>query len=198
MTFSKTLIAGAAALFLSLPVASAGDGNHSHNDTEGHGAHKNHGIKISAAWTRATVKTAKVGGGYVVIKNSGSEADRLISASAEFASKVEIHEMKLIDDVMRMRPLPEGLEVPAGGELILKPGGEHLMFVGLKKQLVEDDTASVALIFEKAGKVEVTFKVNALAAKSAGEDHADHGAGHGSDHEGKHGDSHEDHSNHTH
>lgn len=202
MTFSRAFLAGAAALFLSHSFALAGDDNHAGHSAASHGEHKSHGLEISAAWTRATVKTAKVGGGYIQIKNTGSEPDRLIAAMADFASKVEIHEMKLVDDVMRMRPLPEGLEVPAGGELVLKPGGEHLMFMGLKKQLVEDNTANVVLVFEKAGKIDVTFKVNGLAAKSAGEDHANHGSHHsgkhGDSHKAKHEDDHGDHSTHTH
>lgn len=140
-------------------------------------AHKGHGVsaqnlEISSAWTRATVESAKVGGGYITIKNTGDEADRLIAASADFTNGVELHEMTLVDDVMRMRPLEGGISIPAGGEVTLKPGGQHLMFIGLKQPLVEGGKVPVSLTFEKAGDVFISFKINGLAAKSADE----HGA----------------------
>lgn len=171
--------------FVSAP-AFAGDNNHSGHDTPAthkkhheNGTHESHvkdgtyarhhkKLFISAAWTRATVKTAKVGGGYITIKNYGDEPDRLLSGVAGFAERVQIHEMKLVDDIMRMRLLPDGVEIPAGGEVVLKPGGEHVMFMGLKRPLVEGEEIRASLVFEKAGEVPVVFKVNGLAAKTAG------------------------------
>ena len=192
MTFSKTLLAGAAALFLSAPIAFASDSNHSGHDAASHGEHKHHSIKASAAWTRATVKTAKVGGGFISIKNTGDHADRLIGGTASFASDVQLHTMKIVDDVARMRALPDGIEIPAGGEIALKPGGDHVMFMGLKEQLKEGEQRTVTLTFEKAGEIEVSFKVNGLAAKEAGEDHSGH------DHDAKKKAGHDDHSEHSH
>ncbi|MEP1443446.1 MAG: copper chaperone PCu(A)C [Hyphomicrobiales bacterium] len=192
MTFSKTLLAGAAALFLSVPFTFANDSNHSGHDAASHGEHKHQTLEVTAAWTRATVKTAKVGGGFISIKNNGDHADRLIGGTAGFAGDVQLHTMAIVDDVARMRPLPDGIEIPAGGEVILKPGGDHVMFMGLKEQLKEGEKRSVSLTFEKAGKVEVTFKVNGLAAKGAGEDHSGHG------HTTKEKTSHGDHSEHSH
>jgi len=174
MTFSKTLLAGAAALFLSTSVTLANDSNHSGHDGANHGEHKHHSIKASAAWTRATVKTAKVGGGFISIKNTGDHADRLIGGTASFANDVQLHTMKIVDDVARMRALPDGVVIPAGAQVVLKPGGDHVMFMGLKEQLKEGEHRSVTLTFEKAGEIEVTFKVNALAAKTAGDDHSEH------------------------
>lgn len=144
----------------------------------GHGEHGSHVVKakhleISTAWTRATVKTAKVGGGYITIKNTGDEADRLITGSADFANHVHLHEMTLVDDVMRMRPLEGGIVIPAGGEIVLKPGAQHLMFMGLQRPLVKGEKVTVSLTFEKAGDVPIPFKVNSLAAKSADE-HSNH------------------------
>lgn len=190
MTFSKTLLAGAAALFLSfsqflsVPVAFSSDENHSGHDAASHGDHKHQTINVTAAWTRATVKTAKVGGGFISIKNTGDHADRLIGGVAGFASDVQLHTMTIVDDVARMRALPEGIKIPAGTQVILKPGGDHVMFMGLKEQLKEGEQRTVKLTFEKAGEVEVTFKVNSLAAKGAGEGHSGHD--HGDDKEHSH------------
>ena len=125
-------------------------------------------LKIENAWTRATPPRAKVGGGYVTITNTGSEADRLVSGSVAFAGVVEIHEMAVTDGVMKMRPLADGLEIPAGETVTLKPGGFHIMFMKLKEGLVEGETVSATLTFEKAGPVELKFQVAPVGAKKSG------------------------------
>jgi len=72
--------------------------------------------------------------------------------------------MSMKDGVMTMRPLPDGLMLPAGGEVALEPGGYHLMFIGLKKMLKQGDSFAGTLTFEKAGTVEVSFTVEAIGA----------------------------------
>jgi hypothetical protein len=79
-------------------------------------------ITVSAAWSRATPSAAPVAGAYVEIRNDGSAPDRLVSATAAVAGRVEIHEMGVTDGVMRMRALPEGLVIPAGQTVRLRPG----------------------------------------------------------------------------
>lgn len=113
---------------------------------------------------RATPANAPVSAGYMKITNNGSQADRLISATVNFAGKVEIHEMSVQNDVMKMRELSEGLEIPAGETVVLKPGGFHMMFMKLENQLVEDEKYPATLIFEKAGSVDVTLNVENIAA----------------------------------
>jgi len=108
---------------------------------------------------RATPPGAPVSGGYMMIRNNGAEADRLIGGSAPFAGKVEIHEMAMEGDVMKMRQLENGLEIPAGGMVTLKPGGFHVMFMQMKEQLQEGTTQKVTLQFEKAGEIEVDVDV---------------------------------------
>ncbi len=66
---------------------------------------------------------------------------------------------------MKMRPIPGGLAIPAGATVELKPGGFHLMFMGLKRPLVEDETVMVTLTFEKAGAVEVPFAIGPRDAR---------------------------------
>lgn len=125
------------------------------------------------AWARATPPGAKVGGGYLMIRNEGDAPDRLIGGTVAFAERVEIHEMKMEGEVMKMAPLPDGLEIPAGGAVMLKPGGYHLMFMGLSQPLTEDEPAAVTLTFERAGTIEIPFAVAPMGAKSH-----DHGMKH--------------------
>lgn len=127
-------------------------------------------IALDQPWSRATPAGAQVGAGYVTIKNSGKAADKLLSASSDISAKVEIHEMSMVDGVMKMRAI-DSLAVPAGGSAELKPGGYHIMFVGLKQPLKEGDTIKGALTFEKAGAVPVVFKVQAMGASNAGHGH---------------------------
>ncbi|MGI9365016.1 MAG: copper chaperone PCu(A)C [Rhizobiaceae bacterium] len=112
---------------------------------------------------RATVPGAKVGAGYLVILNNGSSGDRLIGAEASFAGKTEIHEMKMVDQVMKMRQLEGGLPIAAGTTEKLAPGGNHIMFMKLQVPLKTGDKHTVTLEFERVGKVELSFDVKSIA-----------------------------------
>jgi copper(I)-binding protein len=116
-------------------------------------------LVISGPVAKAPPPNAPVAGGFMKITNNGSQADRLVSASASFSPKVEIHEMTMEGDVMKMRPIMGGLEIPAGGSVELKPGGYHVMFMGLAEPLKDGESRKVVLTFEKAGAVEVDFTV---------------------------------------
>jgi copper(I)-binding protein len=113
-------------------------------------------------WARATAQT-RPGAGYVVIENHGAEADRLIAAETRIADHAELHTHIMENDVAKMVPV-EAIDVPAGGKAELKPHGFHLMFMGLKQPLAEGDTFPVTLVFEHAGRVEVTFVTAAAGA----------------------------------
>lgn len=125
---------------------------------------------------RETPANAPVSGGYMIIKNNGSEADRLLAVEVDFAGKSEIHQMSMSGDVMKMRKLEEGLEIPAGGEVKLMPGSYHLMFMQLEKQLTNGEKYDATLIFEKSGSVDVTLNVETLEEikKSLGGETMDH------------------------
>ena len=96
---------------------------------------------------------------YATITNTGGADDRLVSVGADIAGKSEIHAMEVKDDVMRMRPLPDGLPVPAGETVALEPGGLHLMLTRLKSRPGEGDEVVLTLEFERAGAVEVRASV---------------------------------------
>ncbi|MGE0769952.1 MAG: copper chaperone PCu(A)C, partial [Hyphomicrobiaceae bacterium] len=135
-------------------------------------------IKIEQPWTRATPGGAKVAGGFLKITNTGTTADRLVSATTDISGVVEFHEMKMVDGIMKMRALGSGIELAPGKTVELKPGGYHIMFVDLKKPLVKGKPIKAKLAFEKAGEVEVEFAVAPIGAKSpsggGGHDHHKH------------------------
>ena len=107
-------------------------------------------LEIDHPWSRATPPGAKVAGGYLTIKNSGGEADRLVSIASDVSQKAEVHEMAVKDGVMTMRKVDGGLEVPANGKAELAPGGYHLMFIGLNRQPKQGEKFAATLTFEKA------------------------------------------------
>jgi copper(I)-binding protein len=122
-------------------------------------------ISVRQAWSRAAPKGAQVAGGYLTIENHGIAPDKLLSASTASAGKVEIHEMTMLDSIMMMRPVDNGLVIPAGETITLAPGGHHLMFIGLNAPFREGEHIQTALIFERAGKVEASFEVGSVGAK---------------------------------
>jgi periplasmic copper chaperone A len=94
-------------------------------------------------------------GGYMTLSNSGAEADFLLAAAAdELAEAIELHTMEMDGEVMRMRQV-ERIEIPAGGVTELRPGGLHIMFIGLKRSLEPGETVKLRLSFERGGSVEV-------------------------------------------
>jgi copper(I)-binding protein len=121
-------------------------------------------LKISAAWARATPKGASVGGGYMTIANTGTTPDRLIGGASDVSSRVEIHDMSMDNGVMKMRPVANGLEIKPGQTVEFRPGGYHVMFLGLKKGLEQGQQVKATLAFEKAGKVSVNFAVAGVGA----------------------------------
>ncbi len=117
------------------------------------------GITVDGAFARPSPSEGGNGGAFMTITNNSGAPDRLIGASSPAAKMVEIHET--IDDngVMKMRPVAGGFEVPAGGKLELKPGGKHVMLMGLTAPLTEGGEVEITLKFEKAGEVTVKAPV---------------------------------------
>jgi copper(I)-binding protein len=123
-------------------------------------------LKISGPWARATPKGASVGGAYMTITNTGNVSDRLVGGSSDVSSRFEIHEMSMDNGVMKMRPLEKGLEIQPGQTVEFKPGGYHVMFVGLKKPFEEGQHVKATLDFQKAGNVAVDFAVRGIGAQT--------------------------------
>ncbi|MDH7800718.1 MULTISPECIES: copper chaperone PCu(A)C [unclassified Rhizobium] len=124
-------------------------------------------LELSAGATKAMLPGQPVGGGYVTIKNTGSSDDKLIGIESSAAGRAEIHEMAMVNEIMKMRKLDDGVVIPAGQTVELKPGGLHMMFFNVKKPFAEGDKVPVTLVFEKAGKVEIVLS----AGSAKGGDH---------------------------
>ena len=118
-------------------------------------------LELSGASTKAMLPGQPVGGGFITITNNGDTDDRLVAAESSNAGRVEMHEMAMSNDVMKMRKLNDGIVIPAGKTIELTPGGLHFMFFSVKKPFAEGDMIPVTLTFEKAGKAEVVLPVGA-------------------------------------
>lgn len=127
-------------------------------------------LTVNAPYARAMLPGAKVGGGYLTIANAGA-ADRLVGASSDRATSVQIHEMKMEGGIMIMREIKGGVPIPANGVLELKPGGYHLMFMNVSKPFEQGEAVHAVLTFEMAGSVEVTLTVGAAAGGAPDMDH---------------------------
>ena len=127
-------------------------------------------ITVNEPWVRATVPQQKATGLFASL--TAAKGGKLVAASSPVADVVEIHEMAMEGNVMKMRAVA-GLELPAGKAVDLKPGGYHVMLMGLKQQVKEGETVSVTLVVEgKDGKresVEVKAAARALGGQQGGQ-----------------------------
>ena len=122
-------------------------------------------LEVNNAWAGATPGKSENGAAYVTIHSP--TADRLVSAASPAAKKAELHTMSMQGMVMKMRPLA-GLDIPAGQPVALKPGGEHIMLLGLHQPLREGQSFPLTLNFEKAGSRTVTVTVEKAGAAGPG------------------------------
>ena len=111
------------------------------------------GITIEDAWTRATAPGQAVAGGFMTVVNATAAEDRLLRASSPVAKEIQIHNTSMDDGVMRMRPMADGVVIPAGGRVEFKPRALHLMLIGLQAPLAAGSTVPLTLEFARAGKV---------------------------------------------
>jgi copper(I)-binding protein len=117
-------------------------------------------IQVRHPWTRVTPPGAEVAAGYLEIRNTGRETDRVIGASTPVADRVELHVMASEQGIMKMREATS-FEVPARKRLVLRPGGTHLMIVGLRKPFVKGQRIPLTLRFERGGDVHIELEVQA-------------------------------------
>jgi hypothetical protein len=121
-------------------------------------------IEVDGGWARVMPLMQEEGGAgtnsavYFLLRNQGGVADRLMGVETSAAGSVEIHESRMVDDVMRMR-MVDGLDIQPRGAVELKPGGLHLMLLGLTKSLVEGDEIHLTLHFQRSGELVVTVPV---------------------------------------
>ena len=130
-------------------------------------AHAQNNIEVRAAWSRATPPGAKVAAGYLEIRNTGSQPDRLVGASTPVAKRVELHITQREGEVMRMRQVKD-FEIPPRGSITLAPGGSHLMLVEIVRPLKKGERFPMRLRFERAGEIDVELEVQELGARHSG------------------------------
>ena len=121
------------------------------------------GLQIVSPWARATPGGAAVAAGYLTITNKGSESDRLVGGSTAAASRFEVHATVMEKGVAKMRPVA-ALEIKPGETVELKPGGMHVMLMGIKQPLKQGQKVKGTLVFERAGTVAIEFSVEAIGA----------------------------------
>lgn len=133
-------------------------------------------VEIKDAWARATVPGQKASGAFMKI--TAKEDAQLVGLSSPVAGVVELHEMKMEADVMRMRAVAGGLSLPAGKTLELKPGGYHVMLMDLKVTLTTDGTVPLTLVFRNAKgeqtRQDIKLPVSRAAPAASGHGRAMH------------------------
>lgn len=132
--------------------------------------HDKPGVEVTQAWARASAKMARAGAAYVTLENAGDAPDKLVSASTPVAKKAELHTHIKDGDVMKMRAV-QSIEVGPHAKVALKPGGLHIMLMGLKAPLDKGTHFPLTLVFEKAGKMTVDVSVEGIAAMGPGGGH---------------------------
>lgn len=132
-------------------------------------------LEIAHPWARPTVSVQKNGVTYLLIRNHGAAADRLLGARSAEAERVELHDSTITaDGVARMRA-QDGVAVPSGGAAELAPGSLHLMLVDLRGRLIEGTTFPMTLVFERAGEVPIEVMVESNGSPAAARDETAHG-----------------------
>jgi periplasmic copper chaperone A len=121
-------------------------------------------IEINNPWIRATPRGASVAGAYMTIVNKGTEPERLTGGSIAGVSRFEVHRMVMDGNVAKMRPVEGGVEIKPGQSVALSPNSFHVMLIGLKQPFQQGQHIKGTLEFQKAGKVDVEFTVEAMGA----------------------------------
>ena len=122
-------------------------------------------VQAEDVWARPALVSQEGGGmagtGAVFMRlvNDGSEADRLVGGQTDAAKIVEIHQTVIEDDLARMQMLPNGVEVPARGEVLLEPGSYHMMLFDLQRDLRVGDTFRIELWFSESDNLAMEVEV---------------------------------------
>lgn len=138
-------------------------------------------VSVTSPFSRASAPTAKAGAAFLTL-NIDAGSDKLLGGSSPVAEKVELHTHLMDNGIAKMRPVEGGIAVTAGTPTELKPGGLHIMLIGLKAPLKQGESFPLTLNFEKAGTVTVSVPVQGPGAKAPMADHAGHGEHSGHQH----------------
>lgn len=165
--FSKVIAVSALVLVGMSVTGSAGEMNNADSMAKMEMVEQKVGdLMLKTPFSRATLPNQPVAGAFLTISNMGAEDDVLVAVSSSVSERGEVHEMKMDGDTMKMRQMADGLVIPAGETVELKPGGYHLMFMELNQPLVEGETLEATLEFENAGSVTIPFAIMGKGAKA--------------------------------
>jgi len=121
-------------------------------------------VSVEQPWSRATPPGSTIGVGFMQLRNAGAAAERVVGASSPVAERVEMHVTSREGEVMKMRQV-QAFEIPAGGAFELKPGGAHLMLMGLKRSLQQGEHVPLTLRLENGGELNVELTVQEMGAR---------------------------------
>ena len=174
--FARTLVSMLALSLLTMPAALAAESHGKTHDKAGDHAMSMKAAKVGAlvveqAWARASL-TAN-GAAYVAFRNTGNSTDRLIGIHTPVARRAELHTQTMDKGIMRMRPL-KAIEVHPGAPAVMRPGGDHIMLMGLTRKLKRGETFPITLRFAQAGEITVMATVAGPGASGPGSDHKGH------------------------
>jgi copper(I)-binding protein len=124
-------------------------------------------VSVERPWSRATPPGARIGVGFMELKNAGTAPERVLGATSPVAGRVQMHVTERDGDVMKMRQV-ESLEIPAGGTFELKPGGAHLMLMELKAPLKKGERVPLTLRLGNGGELQVEMSVAPMGARHSG------------------------------
>ena len=133
------------------------------------------GIDVQDPYARANNPNAPTGAAFMVIRNTGQTADRLIGVTSDAAARTELHTHVEEEGLMRMIHVEEGFDLPPETVLVLERGGNHVMFMGLTTPFEQDALIEVTLLFEEAGEITVEIPVDLERAAKDAHGHGDHG-----------------------
>jgi copper(I)-binding protein len=124
-------------------------------------------LSIGHPWARPSIGDTPNSAAYMTLANRGQQADRLVEVRSDVAASIELHTHIRDGDIMRMRKVEGGIEIPSGATAELKPGGYHVMLLGLTRRLTEGSAFAMTLVFERQGEVKVDVKVQKSPAGDA-------------------------------
>jgi hypothetical protein len=131
-------------------------------------------VEIDQPWARATPPGSTLSAAFMTLRSSDDQGDRLLAASSSSAARVEIHETRMVGDVMQMRQLEQGVAIDAGSAVELQPGGMHIMLLDLPAPLLAGQSLSLTLHFEHAGEIVVEVPIRAPGDQDAADEHEHH------------------------
>lgn len=167
MKLRTTFLSILALLVASFGIAAAQHGTDTATPSgDDHGDHHDH-----SEHAEGEMQSLSMGAFYLTITNNGDEDDHLVSVDSDIAQVVEIHNVEMVDGVMKMDPMLDGLHVPAGETIVFEPGSYHVMLIGINESLIDGEDFTATLNFENAGSVEVTVPIYALEPDE--DEHAD-------------------------